>query len=161
MENLFSFLSLRKIYFMIRKIFLSLVIAIPVTIFAQAPKKLPLDGQKFTAEIKQEGKKKPWDPDEVNFNSGKFKCPIFSDEGWGFVKAGKYQITKDSTTADGIKIYSWVGDLVNDKEETLSWAGTITGEDIEGTIELVNKKGKTEGNYVFSGKLKKKAGLKQ
>lgn len=126
--------------------------------FAQAPKKLPLDGQKFSAEIKEEGKKKPWDPDEVNFNSGKFKCPIFADDGWGFAKAGKYQITHDSTTSDGIRIYSWVGDLVNEREETLSWSGMVKGEDIEGTIELVNKKGKPQGNYSFSGKLKRKPG---
>ena len=143
-----------------KKIILSLLIVAPFTLFAQAPKKLPLDGQKFTAEIQEEGKKKPWEPDDIIFTSGKFKSPIFSDDGWGFIKAGKYEITKDSTTVDGIKYYSWIGDLVNEQEEKLSWSATVIGEEIEGTIELVNKKGKTERNYSFSGKLKKKPGSK-
>ncbi|MBI3500729.1 MAG: hypothetical protein HY063_02955 [Bacteroidetes bacterium] len=138
----------------------ALVMLSRVEASAQAPKKMPLDGQKFIAEIKEEGKKKPWEPDEVAFNSGKFKCPIFADQGWGFEKAGKYQILHDSTTADGQKVYSWMGDLVNEQNEKLSWSGTIMGDAIEGNIELINKKGKTEKNFAFTGKLKKKPGQK-
>ena len=143
---------------MYRKIISILLVAAPVVMFAQAPPKLPLDGKKFVAEITEDGKKKPLDPDDLTFNSGKFKSSLFADVGWDFNKAAKYQITKDSTTADGIKIYSWVADLVNESEEKLSWSGYIKDEDIEGTIELVNKKGKTQKTYAFTGKLKKKPG---
>ena len=145
---------------MIKKFFSLLMLVVPLVSFAQAPKKLPLDGQKFIAEIQEEGKKKPWDPDDLVFVAGKFKAPIFADDGWGFTKAGKYEITKDSTTTDGIKIYSWVVDLVNEQDEKLAWSGTVAGEDITGTIELVNKKGKTQKTYSFTGKMKKKPSQK-
>ena len=127
--------------------------------FAQAPKKMPLDGQKFTTEIQEDGKKKPLDPDDLSFASGKFKSPLFMD--WGFAKPGKYEIMGiDSTTTPNTKIYSWGVDLVNEQEEKLSWSGTVSGEDIEGTIELINKKGATKKTFTFSGKLKKKPGQK-
>lgn len=144
---------------MLSKIISLLLIAAPVTMLAQAPKKLPLDGKKFTAEIIEGGKKKPLDPDDLTFVSGKFKSALFADIGWEFTKAAKYEITKDSTTADGIKIYSWVADLINEQEEKLSWSGSIKDEGIEGTIELVNKKGQTKKNYTFTGTLKKKPGV--
>ena len=143
---------------MFRKIISLLLIVAPITLLAQAPKKLPLDGKKFIAEIIEDGKKKPLDPDDLTFNSGKFKSSLFADVGWDFIKAGKYEITKDSTTADGVKIYSWVVDLVNESEEKLSWSGSINNEDIEGTIDLVNKKGVTKKSYTFTGRLKKKPG---
>ena len=144
---------------MFRKIISLFLIAAPLAMLAQTPPpKLPLDGKKFTAEIVEDGKKKPLDPDDLSFMSGKFKSSLFADVGWDFNKAAKYQITKDSTTAEGIKIYSWVADLVNENEEKLSWSGSIKDEDIEGTIELVSKKGKTQKTYAFTGKLKKKPG---
>lgn len=144
---------------MLRKLISLFLIAAPVFLFAQAPKKLALDGQKFTAEIKEDGKKKPLDPDDITFNAGKFKSAVFGD--WGFTKPMKYEITGiDSTTTQGVKIYSWVVDLVNEQEEKLAWSGTVAGDEIEGSIELVNKKGQTKKTFAFSGKLKKKAGQK-
>ena len=159
MDNFLLFLSLQKDSCMFRKIISLLFIAAPLIMLAQAPPpKLPLDGKKFTAEITEDGKKKPLDPDDISFASGKFKSVLFADEGWDFSKAAKYQITKDSTTAEGIKIYSWVADLVNANDEKLAWSGSIKEDDIEGTIELVNRKGKTQKTYAFTGKLKKKPG---
>ena len=145
---------------MTKRYLLSLLLLIPAaSLLAQAPKKLPLDGKKFTAEIMEEGKKKPLDPDDLSFNMGKFKSALFVD--WGYNKGGKYEVTKiDSTTTEGVKIYSWVVDLTNEGDEKLAWSGTVSGEDIEGTIELINKKGQTKKNYNFSGKMKKKAGQK-
>jgi hypothetical protein len=147
---------------MLKKIVSLLLITAPLFSFSQAKKILPLDGQKYTVEIKEDGKKKPWEPDELVFNTGKFKCPIFGDQGWGFTKAGKYEITGiDSTTTPGVKVYSWVSDLTNDSEEQLKWSGTTKDGEVEGTIELVNKKGQTKKTFTFTGKLKgKKPGMK-
>jgi len=154
-------------FFMLKKYFLPLVLSFLTfhllffVCSAQAPAKGPLDGKKFTAEITEEGKKKPLDPDDLTFNSGKFKSLLFGDQGWGFSKAGKYEITGiDSTTTQGVKVYSWIVDLFNDQEEKLSWSGTFNGNEVEGTIELVNKKGQTKKTYNFTGKLKKKPGQK-
>ena len=146
---------------MLRK-FLTLVLATaPFLLFAQVPVKGPLDGKKFTAEILEEGKKKPLDPDDLTFNAGKFKSSLFSDPVWGFTKAIKYTVTGiDSLTTPGVKVYSWVVDLVNDSEEKLAWSGTMSAEDVEGTIELVGKKGQIKKTYSFTGKLKKKPGQK-
>lgn len=125
---------------------------------AQAPKKMPLDGQVFVAEIIKEGKKKPLDPDELKFSAGKFKSVLFAD--WGFTKASKYEIISIDSTSSDVKIYSWTAETINDIEEKMMWSGTIKGEEIEGTSELVNKKGETKYNYTFTGKLKKKPGKK-
>ena len=149
---------------MLKKIIIPLLIIAPLVLsgveaFAQSPKKMPLDGQKYTAEITEDGKKKPLDPHDLTFTTGKFKSNIFAD--WGFAKAMKYEITGiDSTTTQGVKVYSWIADLTNEQEEKLSWSGTTTGDEIEGTIELVNKKGATKKTFAFTGKLKKKPGQK-
>lgn len=144
---------------MLKKIVVSFIALTPSLLFAQAPVKGPLDGKKYTAEITEEGKKKPLDPDDLTFNAGKFKSVVFAD--WGFSKAMKYEISGiDSTTTQGVKIYSWHVDLSNDQEEKLSWSGSINAEDIEGTIELINKKGVTKKTFSFTGKLKKKPGQK-
>ncbi len=144
---------------MIKKIFTLLIAASPYYLSAQVPVKGPLDGKKYTAEILEDGKKKPLDPDDLSFNAGKFKSVVFAD--WGFAKAMKYQITSiDSTTTQGVKIYSWIVDLTNDQDEKLSWSGTTKEDAIEGTIELVNKKGVVKKTFTFTGTLKKKAGQK-
>lgn len=141
-----------------KKFFLFVLLVTPFTLFSQI-KKLALDGQKFTVEIIEDGKKKPLDPDDLSFNAGKFKSVLFGD--WGFIKAAQYQITAvDSTTKQGVKIYSWIADMTNEQEEKLAWSGTVSGEDIEGTIEMVNKKGQTKKTFSFTGKLKKKPGQK-
>ena len=144
---------------MLKKILFIAVACSPLFVLAQAPVKGPLDGKKFTAEILEDGKKKPLDPDDLSFAVGKFKSVVFAD--WGFVKSMKYAITGiDSVTTPGVKVYSWGVEQVNDTDEKLAWSGTINGEDIEGNIELINKKGVTKKTFTFTGKLKKKAGQK-
>lgn len=144
---------------MLKKILCSALVIISFSAFAQGPSKGPLDGKRFTAEIQEEGKKKPLDPDDLNFASGKIKSNVFGD--WGFLKGAKYEIMGiDSTSTQGVKIYSWGADMINEQEEKLAWSGTCNGESIEGTIELVNKKGVVKKTFTFTGTLKKKPGQK-
>ena len=141
---------------MLRKIISLLLIAAPLAVFSQPPVKGPLDGKTFVVDLYKEGKTKLYDHDDLKFTAGKFKSVLFAD--WGFTKATKYQLTVDSTSA--AKIYSWSVETVNDIQEKMTWSGTVSGEDIEGTSELVNKKGETKYNFTFTGKLKGKAGKK-
>ncbi len=146
---------------MIKKLFTLLLVVVPFLLSAQAYKKTPLDGKAFVLETLEDGKKKPLDPDDVKFNQGKFKSYVFSDPQWGFTKGGKYEITStDSTTKAGVIIYTFTVDLLNDGDDKLAWSGTIEGDAIEGTIELINKKGVAKRTYTFTGDLKKKPGKK-
>ena len=131
-------------------LFIAALATLPFVLFAQKPLKGPLDGKTYVVEHLKEGKKKPIDPpDELKFNAGKFKSKYFTD--WGFTKAGIYQVTfADSTKKD----CTWTTDMVNDIEEKMTWNATITGDEIEGTTELVNKKGEKKYSYSFTGTLK-------
>lgn len=143
---------------MLKRFFVLLIALTPIALMAQAPVKGPLDNKKYTAEITEEGKKKPLDPDDLTFQAGKFKSSVFSD--WGF-KPAKYQITEvDSLSTPGVKIYSFIVEQVNDSEEKLSWSGSIKGDDMDGTIELIGKKGQVKKKYSFTATLKKKPGQK-
>lgn len=136
-----------------------LVSALPLIVFAQAPAKGPLDGKTFEGLVTKDGKKKPMDPDELKFAAGKYKSKNFS-ELYKF-KNAPYIITGiDSTTTPGVKIYTWSSEATNDIKDVATWQGTINGEDIEGTVELVTKKGDAIFSCTFTGKLKKKAGQK-
>lgn len=124
----------------------------------QANTKGPLDGKTFNVDIFKEGKKKPLDVDELKFNLGKFKSKYFAD--WGFTKATKYQITEVDSTSGTDKKISWKTECTSDIKETMTWTGTINGEDIDGTAEIVNDKGKQTYSFTFTGKLKGKPGKK-
>jgi hypothetical protein len=65
----------------------------------------------------------------------------------------------DSTSGEG-KTYSWTAETTSDIKETMTWTGTITGEEMEGTSEIVNAKGETKYSFTFNGKLKGKPGKK-
>jgi hypothetical protein len=140
-------------------LFSLLLISSPVILTAQVPNntKGPLDGKTFTVDTYKEGKKKPLDADELKFALGKFKSKYFAD--WGFTKASKYQIISVDSTS-GTKTYSWTAETTSDIKETMTWSGTITGEEIEGTSEIVNDKGKQTYSFTFSGKLKGKPAKK-
>lgn len=140
------------------KFFLSiLLISSSVILKAQTQNKGPLDKKTFTVEVFKEGKKKALDSDELKFNLGKFKSKYFSD--WGFTKASIYKVTSVDSTSEN-KIYSWTSETTSDIKETMTWSGTITGEDIEGTSQIVNAKGETKYSFTFTGKLKGKPGKK-
>lgn len=141
-----------------KQLLILLVSALPFALLAQ-PTKGPLDGKTFDTEVTKEGKKKPMDPDELKFAQGKFKAKNFTEQ-YKF-KNAPYLITSvDSTTTPGTKIYTWKCEATNDLKDIATWEGTITGEDIEGTVELVNKKGDKIFNCTFTGKQKKKPGQK-
>ena len=140
-------------------LFSLLLISSTVILNAQTQNtKGPLDGKTFTVDLFKEGKKKPLNDDEIKFNLGKFKSKYFAD--WGFTKAGKYKITSVDSTSGTTKIISWTTETTNDIKETMTWTGTITGEDIEGTSEIVSAKGEKTYSFTFNGKLKGKPGKK-
>ena len=142
-----------------KRLLLLLVAALPFSLFAQTPTKGPLDGKIFEAEVTKEGKKKPMDPDELKFAQGKYKSRNFT-ESYKFKNAAYLITSVDSTTTPGVMIYTWKVEALNDIKDMATWEGTITGDDIEGTAKLVNKKGDSIFNCTFTGKLKKKPGKK-
>ncbi len=139
------------------RITLFLMLTSALTLNAQAQKKgTAVDGNTYLVEILEDGKKKPLTteeaPDDLKFTGGKFKSVLFTD--WGFSGA-VYNLTAIDTTSEN-KIYTFdVETKPNNKGETMTWSGTITGESIEGTAELL-RNGKTKKTYTFSGTLKKK-----
>ena len=135
------------------------VSVLPLAMMAQAPTKGPLDGKVFDAEVTKEGKKKPMDPDELKFAQGKYKSRNFSEQ-YKFKNAAYLITGVDSTTTAGVKVYTFKVEATNDIKDVATWEGTINGEDIEGTVELVNKKGDKIFNCTYTGKLKKKPGQK-
>ncbi len=141
-----------------KNLFILTLSILPFTLMAQKPLKGPLDGKIYSVEITKEGKKKPINPsDDLKFAAGKFKstCEDFND-----FKTGIYKIASIDSSNASSKVYSWSAELINESKETMTWSGTITGEEIEGTAELANTKGVTKYSYTFSGKLKGKPGKK-
>jgi hypothetical protein len=143
---------------MIKKIIIVFLLAAPLAVFSQVPLKGPLDGKTFIVDTYKEGKKKPLDTDELKFITGKFKSKYFAD--WGFTKASVYKITSIDSTSSETKIYSWTAEATSDIKEKMTWTGTITGEEIEGTSEIVSAKGEKTYSFTFTGKLKGKPGKK-
>ncbi len=128
-----------------------------VVSFAQPVKKKPLalDGKVFTIEIYREGKDKKWAGDDLKFMMGsKLKpCGIFGD--WGFTSACPYSCTTVDSISEN-KVYQFdCESKPNDKGQTLVWNGTVTGDDVEGTVERL-RKGKVVDSFTFSGSIKQK-----
>lgn len=141
-----------------KSLLILLVAALPLALFAQAPKG-PLDGRIYETDVTKEGKKKPLDPDEFKFSAGKFKSRNFG-ESYGFKKNVPYLVTSVDSSNVQEKIYTWKAECINDIKDVLIWEGTIKGDEIEGTGELSNAKGEKRWSYTFTGKLKKKGGSK-
>jgi hypothetical protein len=141
-----------------KKLTIVLFAAFPFFLLAQGVGKGPLDGKTFIVEMYKEGKKKPMDPDEFKFAGAKFKSKSFVD--WGFTKPGAYKIVSIDSTKGSAKIYSWTAETINDIKETITWKGTVKGEELEGTSELANSKGEAKWSYTYTGKLKGKPGKK-
>ena len=121
-----------------------------------APDKL-LAGKIFTIEITATGGKKEADPesDEISFKGDKFTSNLMKKESQ--FKPAPYTASRDSSNAAGMVI-NFESEMTNPDNETLKWTGTITGDDIEGTATLTNKKGKVKKEYTFTGS---KKGLKK
>ena len=120
---------------------------------AQSKKKSgKLDRKSYTCDVTPDGKKKA-EPvkDELKFSGGTFQCKTLTDEGF---KASEYDATVDSSASP--PSYSFTCNAKDDKDDTYTWTGTVTGDDIQGTGVLTNKKGKTKKSCTFSGTLKGK-----
>ena len=116
----------------------------------------PLDGKKFTILLVQGGKKEI--PDEMSFTSGKCKTTYFTKE-YEF-PAKLYDVTYIDSTNTDKRNYEFTWESMNEWKEKIALTATIEGDEIEGTAEVVGKKGKTTKTYTFTGKLKKKKGAK-
>ena len=122
-------------------------------VFSQKKKDKELEGKFFTIELTEQGGKKTPKPesDELSFKSDKFTSKLMKEKN----KFGSAVYTATTDTASAEKIISFEAESKNDGGELLSWKGTITGENIEGTA-VWSKKGKTKKEYAYSGSLKKK-----
>lgn len=117
-----------------------------------------LDTKIYIIEIYKDGKEKKWNDDDLKFMSGKLKSVLFAD--WEF-GASPYEATVIDSTSEK-KIISFTCETKkNPKGEILIWSGTVTGKEVEGTIEMQNAKGKTVGSYSFTGAEKEKKTVKK
>ena len=138
------------------------VIALSNSVYAQkkeAPeKKVPdklLAGKVFTIELTAQGGKKAADPekDELSFKSDKFTSNLMKTNEQ--FMATPYTAVLDTSNAES-KVITFEAESKNSGDEILKWAGTITGEEIEGTAVWTSKKGKIKKEYKFTGTLKGK-----
>ena len=121
---------------------------------AQKKKEKLLDGKTYIITLTEEVSKKPTKPlpDEITFKSDKLKSKTMDDK-YKF-NAGSFTATVDSSNAEE-PIITFDAELKGETDDILTWHGTISGEEIEGSA-IWNKKGKTKKSYSFSGSIKKK-----
>jgi hypothetical protein len=124
--------------------------------FAQKNKKeKPLDGLNFEAKLTVEAQAKPTKPmeDELSFKGNKLKSKALAEK-YNF-KAGEFTATVDSSNAEEIVITFDAVMKGETPDDVLTWHGTVTGEDIEGSA-IWTKKGITKKSFAFVGMQKKK-----
>lgn len=148
--------STEKNYF-IKKItasFLVFIFLLSLSNKAFAQKKEKLLGEKiFDIELVEQGKKKNNEPvkDQILFRADKINSSYMMKE---FVfTASAYTASVDSTS--GKSIITFVSDSKNAEGDLLKWNGTVTGETMEGTAVITDKKGKGKVEYTFKGQQKK------
>lgn len=120
----------------------SLIIAgllfVAVAVRAQQAQSM-LDGKKFSIELMKGG---TLDSKEtIVFDKGMMD-PLDCHQ-YGFT-AAQYQAKNSGTT------YTWRAISKSDKEGTMAWQGTITGDKIEGKVSWT-KEGQAAINYTFKG----------
>jgi hypothetical protein len=125
--------------------------------YAQSKKKSGnLDRKTYACDVTPDGKKKAKAvPDELKFSGGTFQCKLLLGENF---KVSEYDATVDSSTSP--PTITFTCEAKDEKENVFIWTGKVTGDDIEGTATLTNKKGKTEKSFSFSGTLKGKKSKK-
>jgi len=138
------------------QIMLFLTFLLPQITIAQSSKTKDkfLEGKIYLIELVEKGSKKTKSTeDELSFKSGKFKSKTMFEEDFG---PANYTVSVDSSSSEG-KIISFEAQSKNkeNKEETLTWKGTIEDDNIEGSAIWI-KKGKTKKEFEFSGSLKRK-----
>ncbi len=121
-----------------------------------------LDNKVYEIEINEDGAKKPKPiKDEMAFKAQKIKSK-FMDEKY-MLNSGVYVVQVDTAYVEGEtegsqvmeKTISFTAESVNGDKEKLAWTGSVTGEDIEGTI-ILSKKEKVKKQWTFSGTQKSK-----
>ena len=116
-----------------------------------------LDKKIFEIEINEDGAKKPKPvKDEMSFTGQKIKSK-YMDEKF-MLNSGVYTVEVDTSYVEGEtegsqvmeKTISFTAESVNGDKEKLAWSGSVTGEEIEGTI-ILSKKDKVKKQWTFSG----------
>ncbi|MFH1004456.1 MAG: hypothetical protein V1781_03030 [Bacteroidota bacterium] len=139
------------------KTFLSLTVAslIFVSVYGQgkAKKDKVLANKIFAVELTDQSAKKatPPEPDEITFRTNKVGSRVLLMKS-GFPPS-EYTVSVDSSAGEVVITFEAVSK--NTLDEELKWEGTITGEEIEGTAQLI-KKGKVKNYYYYLGTLKNK-----
>lgn len=121
---------------------------------ALAQKKDKLLGEKnYDVELTLQGKKKKDEvkKDQILFRADKLSSTFMLKE-YVFT-ASPFTASVDSTS--GTAIITFVSDSKNADGDKLKWNGTVTGETMEGTAVITDKKGKSKAEFTFTGKQKK------
>jgi hypothetical protein len=131
---------------------LTLVFCFSIKSYAQQKEKL-LGEKQFDIELTEVGKKKNNEPvkDQLLFRANKLSSTYMMRE-YVFT-ASAYTASVDSTS--GTKVITFVSDSKNADGDMLKWNGTVTDEEMEGTVTLADKKGKLKTTYTFKGQQKK------
>ena len=103
-----------------------------------------LDGKTFAGEMGETGKDKG-DKDELDFRDGKFSSEACEKYGFGDAPY--------TTTASG-DTTTFEADTVSAKEGKMHWSGTLTGDELTGTV-VWTKEGQAPIEYWFKTELKK------
>lgn len=121
-------------------------------VYAQKKEKL-LGEKQFDIELTEQGKKKTPAPvkDQLLFRADKISSSYMMRE-YVFTASG-YKATADSTS--GSPVITFTSDSKNADGDLLKWNGTVTGEAMEGTAVITDKKGKSKAEYTFKGQQKK------
>lgn len=123
--------------------------------YAQRKKPGKLDRKTYEVEMLIVGKKKAT-IDEFKFVSGTFQCKLMTDDEF---RASPYDATVDSSTSPPTITYTCTAK--NAKDDQFTFTGTVKGDDIEGTADLVDKKGKAKKSYTYTGVTKGKKQTKE
>jgi len=145
---------------------LTFLFFISINSFAQkkeaAPKKQKdkvLVNRTYTIGITQTGTKSPkQEIDEISFKSGKLNSKFMTTQ--LHFPAGDYTVVSVDSTQKYVEV-TFTSETQNPNGETLKWEGTITDDVIEGKMAVTAKKGKTTGEYIFSGNEQVKKGAKK
>lgn len=115
----------------------------------------PLDGFNYDVKITVEAQAKLTKPmeDDLSFKGNKMKSKALAEK-YNF-KAGEFTATVDSSNAEEVVITFDAVMKGETPDDVLTWHGTVTGEDIEGSA-IWTKKGKTKKSFAIVGLQKKK-----
>ena len=139
-------------YFTIAIVLIVILLSTSINSFAQKKDKF-LSEKNFDVELTEQGKKKNNEPvkDQILFRADRLSSTYMMRQ---FVfTASNYTATVDSTSGSGV--ITFVSDSKNADGDLLKWNGTVTGEIMEGTAVITDKKGKAKASFTLKGQQKK------